>query len=1019
MVPVRLELQNFLSYGTDAPPLDFDDFDVACLSGRNGQGKSALLDAMTWSVWGEARKSSGKRKPDDELIRIGTRHMEVTFTFDLEGERYRVTRSFQRSSTGKTTSSALEFQLYEPNGEAYRPLTGSTQRETQQRIEDTIGLTYDTFINSAFLLQGRSDEFTKKSPSQRKEILVNVLNLGRYEQLARKARRRWRAAKDDVQRADAEIERLEDALSDVADWKRQRAETQAAAASVRERLASLREEETELTERLADLEAKAREAKATQTAIEQLERRIEKHREERASLDERIADAEELIDRRDAIQEAYDRYEALLEERNTLDEKRDLHRGVEKQIEQKENQLQQQKNDLEKKLDRLKVEKNNFEQTLSDITSRLAQRSSVQKKLKQALAARQTGNEMAAVREKRQALKEKITEIEQALVGRRQELKGELEVLRSQIQTEAKAAASIDDLKDKIEALEDQNARRAQLDETLQEIEARGKRVSQALQERSGLVEARAEELERQREKLDRLGTVDGGVCPTCGTELTPSHRQDVADRLQQSISDLERSIRQGRSAIEEKRSRRAALRERYQSVREERDALAAVPEQLATLREQLRAAQETAETLEAHREQAEALQQTLSEKTYGQDKRRQRQALKKRLNDLSFDAAEFESVQNQAAQVDRYRDRLRDLEELEGRRTELKRKINQHETHIARLRKKLDDGSAFGDLPDQIDSLRSQLDQIGFDPDRFQTVRRQLHDLKDAGAKMKDLVNAQNNREDWKAQRESLTERINEARTRKADKEETLQSLRAALTKKDDLQEKRAAKAEAVQEAEGELNELQKTLGQLTERLDQAEKDRAALKTARERRSDASHRRTVYDHLRSAFGKNGIPSLIIEETLPEIEERANVLLDRLTNGKMHVRLETLKEKKSGGTKETLEIVITDEQGVARPYETFSGGESFRVNFALRIALAQLLAERSGVRVRTLVIDEGFGTQDEQGIERLVDSIQTIRDDFSKILVITHLERLKQAFPVRIEVEKDPVTGSSFDVVGT
>jgi exonuclease SbcC len=68
--------------------------------------------------------------------------------------------------------------------------------------------------------------------------------------------------------------------------------------------------------------------------------------------------------------------------------------------------------------------------------------------------------------------------------------------------------------------------------------------------------------------------------------------------------------------------------------------------------------------------------------------------------------------------------------------------------------------------------------------------------------------------------------------------------------------------------------------------------------------------------------------------------------------------------------------------------------------------------------VRTLVIDEGFGTQDEEGIERLVEAIQQIRQDFSKILVITHLPRLKEAFPVRIEVEKDPVVGSTFEVVG-
>ena len=141
-------------------------------------------------------------------------------------------------------------------------------------------------------------------------------------------------------------------------------------------------------------------------------------------------------------------------------------------------------------------------------------------------------------------------------------------------------------------------------------------------------------------------------------------------------------------------------------------------------------------------------------------------------------------------------------------------------------------------------------------------------------------------------------------------------------------------------------------------------------------------------------------------------------MLERLAKGRTRVTLETLKDKKTGGTKETLDIKITDAGGVPRPYETFSGGEAFRVNFALRIALAQLLAERSGVRIRTLVVDEGFGTQDKQGIESIVEAIQTIREDFDKIVVITHLDELKEAFPVRIEVSKHPVEGSSYELIG-
>jgi exonuclease SbcC len=84
----------------------------------------------------------------------------------------------------------------------------------------------------------------------------------------------------------------------------------------------------------------------------------------------------------------------------------------------------------------------------------------------------------------------------------------------------------------------------------------------------------------------------------------------------------------------------------------------------------------------------------------------------------------------------------------------------------------------------------------------------------------------------------------------------------------------------------------------------------------------------------------------------------------------------------------------------------FSGGEAFRINFAIRIALSQVLAKRSGAKLQTLIIDEGFGSQDNEGRHRLIDVIAQIKNDFAKILIITHLDELKEMFPARIEVEK-------------
>ena len=88
-------------------------------------------------------------------------------------------------------------------------------------------------------------------------------------------------------------------------------------------------------------------------------------------------------------------------------------------------------------------------------------------------------------------------------------------------------------------------------------------------------------------------------------------------------------------------------------------------------------------------------------------------------------------------------------------------------------------------------------------------------------------------------------------------------------------------------------------------------------------------------------------------------------------------------------------------------YELYSGGEAFRINFAIRVALSRLLSHRAGAKLQLLVIDEGFGTQDMMGREHLIETISSIKPDFKKILVITHIPELKDVFPTRIEITKD------------
>src|SRR5256714_4958947 len=172
-----------MSYTDVHEPLSFDGIHVAVLTGDNGHGKSALLDAITWALWGRARSRSV-----DDLIHSGAADMEVEFEFELDERQYRVIRKRQRR--GKSGYSDLQFAVLAEDG--YRPLTERSVLETERLIERTLRMSYETFTNSSFIQQGRADSFTTNSPAERKRILAEILELGYYDELEARAKERFK-----------------------------------------------------------------------------------------------------------------------------------------------------------------------------------------------------------------------------------------------------------------------------------------------------------------------------------------------------------------------------------------------------------------------------------------------------------------------------------------------------------------------------------------------------------------------------------------------------------------------------------------------------------------------------------------------------------------------------------------------------------------------------------------------------------------------------------------------------------
>ena len=241
LIPVRLSVRNFLSYRDDAPTLDLEGVHVACLCGDNGHGKSALLDAITWALWGKSRAGV-----QEDLIYQGESEMQVELEFLAGDGLYRVSRRHGRAGRGRQGTTFLE--LYLLNGDTVQPISGSGVRETEQRITSLLRMTYDTFVNSAFILQGRSNLFTAKRPNERKEVLGEVLDLSRYEWIAERARREARDQGGESLRLDAQVSQIDREVS-------QKDEHAQRLSGIEARLEVLSREETErqaLTESLQD-----------------------------------------------------------------------------------------------------------------------------------------------------------------------------------------------------------------------------------------------------------------------------------------------------------------------------------------------------------------------------------------------------------------------------------------------------------------------------------------------------------------------------------------------------------------------------------------------------------------------------------------------------------------------------------------------------------------------------------------------------------------------------------------------
>jgi exonuclease SbcC len=848
MIPIQLSLSGFLSY-REPVELDFTTFELACIAGPNGAGKSSLLDAITWALFGQARKR------DDSLINAQSQAAEVCLTFAYEGNTYRVQRSKPRDKT-----TLLEFHILQvmagPDGsQAWKPLTERTLRETEARIQQTLRMDYETFVNASFFLQGKADQFTQQRSGDRKRILGSILGLEVWENYRQRSAERRRLVEAEIAALDGRLQEIVAELDEEAERKarlkiletdlerlgKERLAQEAALENIRKIAATLAEQRKLV-------EALARQLNAARQGLEELQSRRETRQEERRSY-------AEMIGRAGQIEAAYAAWQSTRLELERWEEVAGRFREQEKRREAPRDEINAARARLAQELQTLQTQQAQIEEAQAEISNLQAQSEDVHQALAQA---------------------------------------------------------------------EEQLSRRAQLEEDLQSA-------------RQEQVEARAENLrlkpsmDELKERIDQLSQTEGAVCPLCGAPLSQEERQTLVESLTSQGKEMGDRYRANLSLLGQSDGR-------VQDLEREISALSRVEAELRAHTQRAAYLSSRIEVLEAQQADWQStglarLQEVsciLNEESFAPEARRRLAEVDAELKAIGYDAAAHDAARQA---------------ELDGRASEAQaRELEKARAALAPLERELADLEA----------------QIG----------RQLETVE----------------------------------TQSAEYDQAAASLAAAEAQAPDLN---AAESSLFTLREQE-NRLLSEVGAARQRVYVLEDLKVRRKDYQAQREEKAQMVRQYRQLERAFGKDGVPALLIEQALPQIEIRANEILERLSGGNMAVRFVTqaeYKDKRREDLKETLDIQISDDAGT-RDYEMFSGGEAFRVNFAIRLALSEVLAQRAGARLQTLVIDEGFGSQDALGRQRLIEAINLVQQDFAKILVITHIDELKDYFPNRIEVEK-------------
>lgn len=1005
MRPLLLKLQGFGPY-KEEQTLELSGLELFAITGPTGAGKSTILDALVFALYGDIPRLGGRDYKD--AIALGCASMVVCLDFELEKKVYRVTRRGRRAG-----SAIAELEEVKAAG----PVALATGvREVNARVAQLLGVDAVAFLQSVVLPQNEFARFLVSEPSKRRVILTELFGLGLYERMRGLASGRARDAKvlrDEIDRqlggrravSAAEVTLLE-AEAELA--ANRAAELGAQVSALESTLPGLRERAT-WTRELRGCEASLRRLEEDEGRIESDERRLEAHRhaaplvpllDQKARVSERLGAAEEALSiatRRceilapevDAAQVAVNQASsaalALPELRGREMLLRTLAATVES-LQAMEVVVTRHATSLAEKARIVEERRSAHAQAAADVESLVAARASLQAKLGSIEFDAAEWERLEGLRAEARMLGERRVALAVAVADAGK--------LRAQAREDAGVAEAA-----RAAALKAEAAWRAAGD------------ASRALAEELATAE-RHEGALHLRESLHA-----GDACPVCtqkveivpAAEIPPelaslrvkvagaaSALQDLADALaaaekeaqtaevaaqvsHRTAADSEERASDARAAVDESTLRlleifgfgeelvEARIGARLEVLSAARSAAAEASEAVAsaTLRLELRTVElknagasraeaeqrqsEVAAELELAQGSREELRARIHAETKGEDPGSLLLGIARRIGELEAAVKTAEAALGQA---------IRALSEAEASR----------QASAASLQ------ALAGEQAGLVAQVEGALSARGFvDADG---LRRAV--LEDA---VEEALRAQveEHRRDAALHRQRVGEllpRLGDVRVEESEVNAGELRLKTLRIESASSQRSAVEKANAAANAARDLSEL--------------------LRLREERnRHDVNYQ--TQEFLQTHLQGSRFQNYVLEESFAELTEGASHRLKRLS-GRY-----TLRPAEGCG----FLVVDHDNAEETRPADTLSGGETFLASLALAMELsAQVQRAAGGPTLDSIFIDEGFGTLDPESLDVVAEAIEALPAEGRMVGIVTHVEALAERLPDRVVVEK-------------